>query len=76
VTHLAENGLRQQTHNPKVRHEQKVYPKTENCRLLCCSQTAVEANQASFSRSQQAWTSAHTWPCGAECHLVCVVDRL
>jgi hypothetical protein len=29
-----------------------------------------------FSRSQQTRTLAHPRPCGAECHLVCVVDRL
>jgi MinD superfamily P-loop ATPase len=48
VTHLEENGLRQQTHNPKVRHEQKVYQKTKKCRLFCRPEAIVETDQASF----------------------------
>jgi hypothetical protein len=75
-THLGENGLRQQPHNPKVRHAQKAYHKTQTSRLLCRPETVVEADQASFSCSQQAWTPAHPRPCGVERDLVCVVDRL
>jgi hypothetical protein len=64
-----EKGLRQQTHNPKVRYEQKAYHKTEKYGLLYHTAPLVEADQALLSRIQQAWPPTDPRPYGT-------VDRL